>query len=266
MGATSLVGDVLLPLLAREGLRPVAFSRSPQSRGKPVAGVEWRLASLSGGAPAFAGERIEQWVSLAPIWSLPEHFGMLEGYGARKVVALSSTSIETRRRSDRPMELDIARRLEEGEERLNVWAQARGMCAIILRPTLIYLRGRDKNITRIAGFIRRFGFFPLLGAARGLRQPVHAEDVAAACARALSLCTNRLYCLSGGETLTFREMVERVFASMGRQPRLLMLPRWVFAAGGRRTMALAERMNQDFVFDHCEAAREIGFIPRPFTP
>jgi hypothetical protein len=28
---------------------------------------------------------------------------------------------------------------------------------------------------------------------------------------------------------------------------------------------MAERMNRDLVFDHTEAARDIGFKPRPFS-
>jgi nucleoside-diphosphate-sugar epimerase len=260
------VGDVLLPLLVKENHHPVAFSRRPPVRGDSGTGFEWRQSGARGEPPAYAGERIAGWISLAPIWSLPDHFGMLEGYDARKVVALSSTSIDTRRRSHRRMERDVARRLEDGEERLRVWAESRGIVTVILRPTLIYLRGRDRTVTVVARFIRAFGFFPLFGGACGKRQPVHAEDVALACMRALSLGTSAMYCLSGGETLTFREMVERVFASMGHKPRILMLPKWIFAGGGRRSLAFAERMNQDFVFDHLDAAREIGFSPRPFTP
>lgn len=91
---------------------------------------------------------------------------------------------------------------------------------VILRPTLIYGRGRDRNITVIARFIRRFGFFPVLGRATGLRQPVHAEDVALACHRALEApaATNRAYNISGGETVTYREMVRRVFLALEGGP------------------------------------------------
>ena len=48
----------------------------------------------------------------------------------------------------------------------------------ILRPTLIYEAGRDTNITPLSRLIRRFGFMPLVGGGSGLRQPVHAEDLA----------------------------------------------------------------------------------------
>ncbi len=65
------------------------------------------------------------------------------------------------------------------------WAASHGVEWIILRPTLIYGLGRDKNIAEIARFVRRFGFSPLFGKAKGLRQPLHAQDVAGACIAAL---------------------------------------------------------------------------------
>ena len=83
----------------------------------------------------------------------------------------------------------------------------------IFRPTLIYGVGRDRNVADIARFAKRFGVFPILGKGLGLRQPVHAADLAEACILAVdsSASFNRIYNLSGGETLTYREMVERVF-------------------------------------------------------
>src|SRR3546814_18582512 len=87
---------------------------------------------------------------------------------------------------------------------------------------MIYGQGREKNSSVMARFIRRFAFFPLFGSAQGLRQPIHAEDVAAACVVALQApgAANRAYNLSGGETLAYRALVARVFAALGRPARL----------------------------------------------
>ncbi len=213
---------------------------------------------------------------MAPIWVLPQYFSMLERYGACRVVALSSTSRFTKTDSSDPAENAVALRLAEGEARLRTWAENKGVEWVVLRPTLIYARGRDKNIAEIARFAGRFGFFPLLGKAMGLRQPIHAEDVAAACMAALRVpvAANRAYNISGGETLPYREMVRRVFAAMRRRPRLVTIPLVVFrmAVACLRVLpryrywsvAMAERMNRDLVFDHVDAARDLGFSPRPF--
>lgn len=277
LGATSLVGECLLPLLVQKGWRVMTFSRCHMPNDE--SGVKWVQLdnrSLTNGLSTDAKEVIASWICVAPIWVLPEHFGLLEAYGARRVVALSSTSRFTKGNSSDPIEQDIARRLAGSEETLMNWAKARGVEWVILRPTLIYGLGRDKNITEIVNFISRFGFFPLLGRANGLRQPVHAGDVALSCLAALekSNWPNHAYNLSGGETLPYREMVRRVFYAMKRRPHLLTVPLWGFRLAlmvlnllpryRHWTVAMAQRMNADQEFDHSEAARDLEFHPRPF--
>lgn len=259
-GATSLVGACLLPLLSEAGWQVTAFSRRAVGR-------------LGDGARC-----VENWVCVAPIWVLPDYFGLLDAQGARRVVVLSSTSRFTKDDSTDPQEQAIALRLADAEARVREWAQSRGVEWVILRPTLIYGLGRDKNIAEIARFIRHFGFFPLLGKANGLRQPVHAADVAGACLAALQApcAANRAYNISGGETLTYRDMVARVCSALGRRPRLLTVPLWAFRLAvamlrhlpryRQWSIAMAERMNRDLVFDHAEAARDLGFKPRAFAP
>jgi len=80
----------------------------------------------------------------------------------------------------------VAQRLMRAEAQLEQWAVERQIEWVILRPTLIYGYGRDMNISEIARFIQRFGFFPLIGGGAGLRQPVHSDDVIQACLSAMS--------------------------------------------------------------------------------
>lgn len=229
---------------------------------------------------SVAGSRevppIKDWVSVAPIWALPQYFSMIEACGARRMVVLSSTSLLAKKDSPDQSEQALAQGLHAGEQALRIWAEAREVEWVILRPTLIYGYGQDKNVTEILCFIRRWGFFPLLGRADGLRQPVHVEDVAIACVSALTVpaAGNRIYTLSGGETLSYREMVCRVFAAIGKCPHLVTVPRRIFrlAVMALRllpryrnwTTEMAERMNRDLVFDHSDAVRDLGFSPRPF--
>lgn len=229
------------------------------------------MVNFSDGAP-----KLPRWICAAPIWVLPDYFEMMEARGARRVVALSSTSRFTKKASSDVEEQAVAQQLADAEERFRTWAESKRIEWVILRPTLIYGRGRDKNISDIARFIRRFGFFPVLGQANGLRQPVHAADVASACFGALNSpnATNRDYNISGAETLPYRGMVSRVFVALDRRPRLLSVPMWIFwfAVTCLRLVpryrhwssAMADRMNQDLIFDHFDAARDLDFRPRPF--
>ena len=282
LGATSLVGRALLPLLSELGARVTAFSRVAE-RQRTVhnashPAVIWRQLAAGKGVETGSASpaTIENWICLAPIWVLPECFDLLRTHGAQRIVVLSSTSVFAKRDSTDPQEQATAERLAQAEQRVRDWARACSVHWVILRPTLIYGGGQDKNISEIARFIRRFGFFPVFGSARGQRQPIHAADVAATCVAALlrQEAANRAYNISGGETLAYGAMVTRVFDGLARRPRLLRVPLWSFrlaVAVLRRlpryrlwSAAMAERMGRDLVFDHTEAARDLGFKPRRF--
>lgn len=278
LGASSLVGRCVLSLLSAAGWQVVAYTRQAQQR--DGFGVSWLvLPTGASGRPVSQNNAVVMpyWICVAPIWVLPDYFPLIKASGARRVVVLSSTSRFTKVSSGDTAENAIAKKLIENEARLQAWAEDRGIEWVVLRPTLIYGLGRDKNISEMARFIRRFGFFPLLGQAPGLRQPIHAEDVAAACVAALQApaATNRAYNISGGETLAYRDMVTRVFTALGRPARLLTVPLWSFRLAvvmlrclpryQQWSAAMAERMNRDLVFAHTDAARDLGFKPRGFA-
>lgn len=276
LGASSLVGRCLLPRLTQAGWQVSAFSRTAFK--PPDDAVAWRPLSAAVDAPCpDPALRLENWICLAPIWVLPDYFALLQRHRAQRVVALSSTSRFTKDDSSDRHEQALAQRLAQAEARVQAWAQSHGVQWVILRPTLVYGLGQDKNITEIARFSRRFGFFPLLGPGHGLRQPVHAVDVAGACAAALTAtaAANRAYNLSGGETLAYRDMVTRVFSALGRPVRLLPVPLWAFRLAlallrplpryRQWSAGMAERMSQDLVFDHAEARRDLAFKPQVFA-
>lgn len=275
LGATSLVGACLLPLLREGGYRVTAFSRSCHDL-REEDGIWWRPLPGAASSPMGKGG-LAKIISLAPIWVLPDYFPWFAESGVRRLVVLSSTSRFTKVDSADPAERALAQQLADAEELVQEWAEAHGVEWVILRPTLIYGLGRDKNISEIARFIRRFSFFPLAGPASGLRQPIHARDVAQACLAVLAAdCgAGQEYNIAGAETLTYREMVTRVFASLDRRPRLLsvplplistaitllrILPRCRHWSGG-----MAARMNKDMVFDCSAAARDLDFRPRSFS-
>lgn len=279
IGARSLVGAQLLPLLTQQGRSVLALSRRTEapSAAPEMGGLRWQsLTELDRAAGQAGFDPISHWLVLAPIWHLPDYFALLQRCGARRLVALSSTSRFSKAASSDAGERALAARLAEAEEQLQHWATLHGVTWVILRPTLIYGYGRDQNIARLARLIRRFGWFPLLGEGRGLRQPVHVDDVAAACFSALLRGDNRAYNLSGAEVLSYRALVERVFMVLQRQPRFVTVPlplvRLVLPLVRQLpryrdlTCAMAERMEQDLVFDHSAACRDLGFAPRAFEP
>ncbi len=275
IGASSLVGRCAIPLLAKAGHPVVAFSRRNRDQ-QPVLGVSWRQLAAPG-ADQVAPSPIEEWLCLAPIWVLPQYFDMIAAHGARRVVALSSTSRFTKVGSTESAESAVAAQLAAGEANLKTWAAAHHVEWVILRPTLIYGLGQDKNLTEIARFICRFSFFPLISNATGLRQPIHVEDAATVCVAALAepLAANREYNIAGRDALQYREMVRHIFIAAHLRPRLITIPLLAFRMAlaclrvlpkyRNWSVAMAERMQKDMVFDCSDAARDLGFSPRAFA-
>ena len=275
IGASSFVGDCLLSQLAEAGCHAIAFSRRANVC---VEGskTDWRKLPEAANQTLNGACSIASWICAAPIWVLPEYFSMLESYNVRKVVVLSSTSRFTKEQSSDLAEKQLAKRLADTESLVQIWAEQHNIEWVILRPTLIYGLGQDKNVAEIVRIIRRFGFFLLFGKAQGLRQPIHVEDVAAACISALQSprATNCAFNISGGEILAYRDMVLRIFSALTRQPHLFTVPLWLFRFAimlvrlipryRHWSAAMAERMNHDMVFDYSNAAHAFSFKPRSF--
>jgi len=276
LGATSFVGASLLGKLKKFDFHVIAYTRRDI---KPASmNVEWR--NLESELPLSQKLNTEvpipYWFALVPISFLPRYFSLMEAHGVKRLVALSSTSRFTKLTSRDPDEQNLVRNMADAEERVQQWAKLHGIEWIILRPTLIYGSGQDRNIAEITRFIQRFGFFPVFGKACGLRQPIHVQDVAGACMASLQSPTsvNRAYNISGAETLTYREMVIRIFNVLEKKPRLVPIPLWMFSAAvallrvfprySKWSSAMAERMNCDMVFDHSDVLQDFEFKPRSF--
>ena len=275
IGARSVIGQYLLQDLQDSSARVVAYTRrSGQSQDSRIA---WRRFS-SGIEPSVKArpEVIREWIIAAPIWVLPEHFELLAATGARRLVAVSSTSRFAKLQSSDPEEQRVAARLAQGELALEEWSARNEVDWIVLRPTLIYGGGGDKNITTAARFILRFGFYPIVGAGSGLRQPVHAADVAKACILALDArhLAQRAYNVSGAATLTYKEMITEVFRVLRREPRFVRVPSALVSGAvailrllpnfRHLTAAMGDRMDQDLVFDNRSATADFGFSSRPY--
>ncbi|MDB5983905.1 MAG: hypothetical protein JWQ69_4920 [Pseudomonas sp.] len=267
LGGSSFLGERALPLLVQAGCQVSIFTR-----GKPrpsSAQIEWRHAE------DWQGLELDALLSFAPLWVLPGYLERLATSKIKRIVVLSSTSRYIKAQSSDPQERALAQRLISAEDYAQKWALERGVDWIILRPTMIYGLGRDKNITEVARFIRRLGFFPLIGGGAGLRQPVHVDDVVQACIAALTPgVESGSYNLSGGESLPYRTMVARIFQAQGIPERMLPLPAGLLRLAitvirslpryRHLSSALVTRMNQDLVFDHSSARHHLGFSPRSF--
>ncbi len=272
-GASSQIGLFLIPRLLRDGHQLFAISRRWRAGDE---GVEWLVDDVS--TLGMSWPVADVLIHIAPLRLLP---GLLPEFlvkGGRRVICFGTTSRYSKAVSGNTKEQAFAAEQIAAEAKVAELCEAANAAWTVFRPTLIYGAGMDRNVTVIARIIRRFGVFPLFGAASGRRQPVHADDLAVACVAVLAepKTFNSAYDLAGGETLDYRAMVERIFATEGRTPRLLPVPLVAFRAAmwcmsriprfKDFNPEMARRMNEDLVFDSSIAARDFGFAPRKFLP
>ena len=281
-GATSQIGVFLAPLLADAGFEVHAMSRTSES----VRRLSHRRRTLGLPSPEtfhigdFAEPPdldfpVQGLIHCAGIWDLP---GLLEatlGRNLLRVVAFSSTSVEAKSDSGSRAEQRTVEKLRDGESVARAVCSRRRIALTILRPTMIYGCGMDRNVVAIARLVQRFHFFPSFGGGRGLRQPVHAADLALAAVKALSMpvSLDRTYNLSG-ESISYRDMVTEIFRVLEMKPRFLNIPvslvrtlaAAVHALGFALSPDMIDRVNRDLVFDSSDARKDLDFKPRPFQP
>jgi nucleoside-diphosphate-sugar epimerase len=235
--------------------------------------LTWQRADLRTPG-AFPSPPADILIHTAPIWLLPDNLHRFVSGGLRRIVAFSSTSIFAKEHSTNSAEQDLIRILTASEERTWRIVAEMKLTLTILRPTMIYGMGLDANLTRMARMIRKFGFLPIYGSGKGRRQPVQARDLAEA---ALAVWKNprtfgTAYNLGGGEILTYRAMIERIFRHLGKRPRIVrlpLLPQLLDFLGALRPSVhvngeIARRMNSDQTCDNKLAFQDFGYRPREF--
>jgi len=269
VGASSQIGYFLIPALLSRGGQVVAVSRQPLP--------EW--------FKQYQSEARLQWCSINQLdqLSLPESVelvcagpltlavNMAAKLAPARVVAMSSASVLFKQESSDANEQQLIAGILQAEEKLSTWAEQNQAGLHILRPTLVYGCGLDKNLTRAAGLIRRFGFMPVAGQAGGLRQPVHAEDIANLIVKLLpgDITGRHTWLLAGGSRLSYAEMMQAVFTALEKPVRLLRMPLWSLRLASHILPGInpqmINRQNQDLCIDDAVARLRLNWNPRPFN-
>ncbi|RDI97640.1 NAD-dependent epimerase/dehydratase family protein [Dyella solisilvae] len=264
-GASSQIGRFLLPRLLARGETVRALSRRAHAN---ELGLSWVEGKLPDRVPDLGRPLVL--VSFGPLLPFAQWLAATTLSPGTRVIATSSMSAETKQASDVPAERAISQALRDGEAALAAACERQGALWTIFRPTLIYGAGLDKSLTPIARRAMRLHVFPL-PAGRGLRQPVHADDIAAAVVAALDHpeAAGRVLPLGGGERLTAGEMFARVQRSLPVSTLPVPVPAWVLRLGRHAVPRLRgplTRLEANLVADNGELQRLLGVTPRPFRP
>lgn len=181
---------------------------------------------------------------------------------ARAVIVMSSTGVRSRHRASASAYLG-------GEQAI----RGARPDATIVRPTMIYGTSRDRNVHHVLRFAHRYRFLPLFGDGRGLLQPIHYEDLAAAVAALARDTATGGTIEAGGEVpVSARAAATAIFDALGLRATILRVPVGLAAALARSVDAvrggrLAERVlrfSEDRSVDNRVLIERTGVRPRSF--
>ena len=264
-GGSGQIGHFLLPRLLTRGPSVCALSRSARI---DRAGVHWLRGALPDAPPL--PQEPSALISLGPLTAFVDWLEQAPLRSQPRVVAMSSMSVLTKQDSPDPAERVMIASLAAAERRLCACCERRGLRWTLLRSTLIYGAGMDKSLTPIARQAMRWRVFPLPQGS-GLRQPVHADDLALAVLAALDRPQTASYVIAvgGGERLRASAMFARVRASVPVWTLPLPIPPALFGVLAwllPRRAAMVARLGTDLIVDNSDAERLLGVHARPFRP
>jgi nucleoside-diphosphate-sugar epimerase len=270
-GASSQLGVFLLPRLLADGHEVRAVSRRSSPGGfSGVKDLRWLTPAEIDAAPPG------RLVSCGPIGLARDLVS--SGRVTGKAVVFSTSSIRTKLDSAERAERSKVERIAEAEAQLETLCEERDIALALIRPTLVYGCGLDANLTRMLSLGEKLGLIPVSNRSGGLRQPVHADDLAELANRILKADFGPYAAgeACGGSTLSYRAMIETVAACGSRPIRVLALPLPILAGLVRVAAAIgpwdginpgmAHRQAIDMVFDDSEFRRRFDWTPRLFAP
>ena len=222
-GATGVIGQALLPLLAAEH-EVVAVSRGPHESEEGVRWVEADVASGDGVAAALEGADVAYY--------------LVHSLGARDFErqdreAAAHVSREARRAGvtqivylgglggdDPDASAHLRSRRETGEH-----LAADGVPVTTLRAAMVVGKGSAAFET-ILGLVKRLPVMITPSWVSTPTQPIALEDVARYLAGVAGneAAMGEAFDAGGPEVMTYRQMIERIAALLGRRPRIIEVP------------------------------------------
>jgi hypothetical protein len=275
-GASGAVGRHLLRRLQHQAIAITAVGRSPM----PAWAGGWSMLHWQRGAleqlPPPAASRPLNVLSAGPLDAFADWVLRSPLPAGSRLVALSSMSTQWKLGSPNPAERALAERLLQAEQRLAGHAGRHALRLVLLRPTMIYGAGIDRSLTPLLQAARRWRCLPWPVRGRGLRQPVHADDLAAAMQAALQIDPPPAPLpLPGADCLAFDRLIDRMLARLAPPARRLPLPvplpaallQRLAGAPGRLGASAAQlwRSGQDQLADP-DGWRPLQLAPRGFMP
>lgn len=253
IGAGGYVGRNLLNALRAGGVEAVAAVRTPN----PVLGEQIGLGSASELDRALESGRFAQIVHL-PQLTRDGVDWMLDRVDGPRWVVLSSAQVTS---SVQAPGTQVALAREANVIR-------RG--GVVLRPTMVFGRGGDQNLSRTIRSLARWRLPVIVGSGEQVVDPVHVDDLGDLLLGLMSAGAEAgVYGLSGGCPTPLREVIGTLCEIVGVRTRPVRVPLKTLAVAARVAPMLRlrpdqiRRLTEDKVIDDTAARVRLGWDPAP---
>jgi uncharacterized protein YbjT (DUF2867 family) len=222
-GSTGVIGRALLPLLAAEH-EVVAVSRTPRDDGDGIRWVEADVASGAGVADALEGADVAYY--------LVHSLGARDFERQDREAAANVSRAAARARlqqivylgglggDDPGASAHLRSRRETGEQ-----LASDGVPVTTLRAAMVIGKGSAAFET-ILGLVKRLPVMITPSWVATPTQPIAIDDIArylaGVCANEAAL--GQSFDAGGPDVMTYRQMIERIAALLGRRPRIIEVP------------------------------------------
>lgn len=155
----------------------------------------------------------------------------------------------------------------EAEKGLCLLAQETGLEVVIIRPPLVYGPGVKANFLSLVKLSATWLPLPF-GAVNNRRSMVYVGNLVDLIIRCINhpSAANEIFLVSDGEDVSLRSLLAYMRSTMGRPPRLLPVPIWLFKLVGALTnkKGVFDRLLGDLQVDSSKARTLLGWTP-PYT-
>jgi uncharacterized protein YbjT (DUF2867 family) len=269
-GATGFTGSYTIPALLKAGYEVSCFVRPTSDLqflpNDQLSFIEGTLDDPDSLTAALSGHDAIINIASLGFGHADSIVNVIEAAGIQRAIFVSTTALFTKLNApSKTVRLAAEKRIKEST--LNY---------TILRPTMIYGSGRDRNICRLIQYLSRFPVLPVFGTGDYLLQPIYVADVAQAIVKALPEATahRQAYNISGHAELTYNQLVDTVSEALGRKTWKLHIPHKPMIAlltFSEKLVTLPikaeqiQRLNEHKNFSFDQAKQDFNFAPRSFS-
>lgn len=155
----------------------------------------------------------------------------------------------------------------EAEQGLRKLSTETGLEVVIIRPPLVYGGAAPGNFRSLINLASKSVPLPF-GSVNNHRSMVYVGNLVSFIIRCIQhpMAANHTFLVSDGEDVSLRKLVTFIRLCLGRSPRLLPVPLWLFKLVGAVTgkQGVVDRLVGDLQVDSSKARTLLEWVP-PFT-